>query len=320
MKRRLVSAVALVGLALIACSSSTGSATAPGNAPGTDPAQAPVTQTVGSGGGSVSAPGVVLDIPPGALPSDTPITITPGGTVPSDYTGLSQLYTFSPDGTVFLKPVTIAFTLSSAGTTPTVYWSNASGGYDALATTQTATGVSASIEHFSRGFVAEAKKNPPPTDAGTDSSASDSGSDGGSDSGADSGATSAITATVDGVATTFSANASVVLGNGTTTIKADDNATATHWTIQIVMTGVMQEMCLANGNPYINYTHYTNGTSDLLYTSKAQGTCSIILTNNPKVAGDHATGTISGWVGALNLPTGLPPTHTFANGSFDLTL
>jgi hypothetical protein len=316
---------AVVGLALIACSSSS-STSGPGGGD-TDGGQPPVTQTIGAAGGSVTAQGVELTIPPGALATDTAIAITPNaGAIPSGYTGLSQLYAFSPDGTVFQKPATVAFTLSG-GTSPTVYWSNTSGGYDALATTPTGRGVSASILHFSHGFVGEAKKDA--TDAGSDSGASDGGStrdssttsDGSTTT--DGGTTNAIIATLDSASTTttFSANASVVLGNGTTTIKADDNGTSTHWTLEIVViTGVQAGQCLPNGNIYINYQHYTNGNADWLYSSKVQGGCVILVTNYPTVPGTHAKGTFSGTVGALNLPTNFPPTHVFQNGTFNLTL
>jgi hypothetical protein len=282
-----------------------------------------VTQTVGAAGGSVSAPGAVLDIPAGALAADTAISITPNaGAIPSGYTGLSQLYSFEPDGTVFQKPATITLTPSGPGSSPVVFWSNASGGYDALETTSTGTGVSASIQHFSRGFVGEKNKDAAATDGGSDSGLSP---DGGT-ANPDAGATGGITATVDGVPTTFSTNASVTLGPGTDaapTLKADDNASGTHWTLQIVTTGIPQEQCLVQGNPTVTYTHYTNGAPDYSYTSKAVPGgvgCLIVLTKTPHVAGDHATGTFTATVGGLNLPSTLPQSHSFQSGTFDLTL
>jgi hypothetical protein len=317
MNVRLGGAMALVTV-VVSCSSS--SDTPPGgNAPGT-----PVTQTVGAAGGSVSVAGAVLQIPAGALPADTTISITPNaGSIPSGYTGLSQLYAFAPDGTVFQKPATITLTPSSQGSSPVVFWSNASGGYDALDTTSTSTGLSASIQHFSRGFVGERKKD---EGAGADGG-SDSGlpTDGGTTTPTDGGGTNgSITATVDGVAMTFSVNASVSVGPDTVaapTIKGDDNATSTHWTLEIVTTGIAQEQCLVQGNPVVTYTHYTNGTQDLSYSTRgAQVGCIIGLTKIPHVAGDHATGTFNATVVALNLPSGLPPSHSFQSGTFDLTL
>jgi len=324
MNRSLGVAAVLVGLVAIACSS-TSSTSPPG---GPDVAQTPTTQTVGAAGGSVSAAGVVLTIPEGALAGDTPITVTPNAApIPTGYTGLSPLYAFAPDGTVFQKPVTIAFTLSSAGTAPTVYWSNSAGGYDELPSTSTGTTVSTSIAHFSRGFVAEKRTHG--DDAGTDSGPTDSGppdsgpaDSGPSDGAAPDGGASAITVTIDGVVTTFSANASVTLGASTTTIKADDNATSTHWTLQIVMTSAPQQACQLNGNPYFTYTHYTSGALDQLYGSKGvMGACILTLTSNPTTTGDHAKGTIlSATGGRINAPTADPATHAFTNGTFDLTL
>jgi hypothetical protein len=320
-------------------------------------------KTVGAGGGSLSAQGVVLTIPPGALASDTTITVTIGGTIPSGYVALSPPYTFAPVGTTLQKPATITFTLPSAGTSPTVYWSNSSGAFDALATTPTANGVSASIDHLATGFVADllsqvdagvdatvpddASASDAASDAGTDSGAADAvaeatvdaaadtsspeasapddaGVDSGAtaDGGADAAAAAGIVVTVDGVVTTFATNQSVVLGTNTTTISADDSASTTHWTIQMVMTGIPQEACQLNGNPYINYTHYTNGTMDSLYSSKSGtgGQCIILLTSNPKVPGDHAKGTFNGTVEAGNVPINSPTSHSFASGTFDLTL
>jgi hypothetical protein len=347
MRLRLTFAIACVGLGLLACSAST----SPGGGDGTEPA---VTQTVGASGGSVTAQGVELTIPAGALPGDTQITITPtSAPIPSGYTGLSQLYTFGPDGTVFKKPVTVSFTLTSTGTAPTVYWSNASGGFDTLATTTISNGVSASVTHFSQGFVAEQRENEPPVDAGADSSppadagpiddagadavsdsstgdastdavsdaVSDAGTDAITDAAADA-AAAGIVATIDNasVPTTFDTNASVVVSQAQVTIKADDNATTTHWTLQLVTSGVAQEQCLLNTvNPTITYTHYFNGQIDMAYSTKAStGQCTIFFSKIPAQPGQHATGTFQGTLGQTQGGTGTPLTHTFANATFDL--
>ncbi len=310
MKLRLVSTLLVVSVALIACSSSSSSTSSPG---GTNPGQtAPTTQTIGTAGGTVSAAGVVLTIPAGALSSDTAISITPNAAaIPQGYTGLSPLYEFAPSGTKFATPATIEFTTTSAGTNPTVYWSNDTGTYDALDTTVDATGVSAAVQHFSTGFAANRLATDIALDSGTDASVSvDAGPSAGS-----------INITIDGVATVFSSASKVTLGSGTTTIQGDDDPSTTHWTIQIVMTGVPQEQCLANGNPYINYTHYTSGSVDKLYTSKTSGgNCLLLLSKNPTNPGDHATGTVTGAVGKSNAPVSDPATHTFTAGTFDLTL
>jgi hypothetical protein len=303
----------------VACSSSSsggstsGTSTSGGSTSsgGTDPAPPAVTQTIGVAGGTVRAQGVVLDIPPGALASDTPISITPSANpIPPGYSALSQLFAFSPDGTAFQKPATATFTLSSATASPAIYWSNAAGGYDALATTASdGTHASASILHFSQGFAADATPIGTPPDAGSDS--------GGSDGGAPAG----ITATVDGVTTTFAANAFSALGTGTTIVRADDNTSSTHWSVVLFLTGTAQEACQPNGNPYITYTHYTNGTADAVYSTKtASGVCDVALSNNPKNIGDYAVGTFTGTVGVVNAPASMPQTHVFGNATFNAKL
>ncbi|MDB4969673.1 MAG: hypothetical protein JWN44_5362 [Myxococcales bacterium] len=61
---------------------------------------------VGSGGGSVSLPdGTKVDVPAGALSSDTTITIMATATVPAGSVG--PAYVFGPEGQTFAKPVSI---------------------------------------------------------------------------------------------------------------------------------------------------------------------------------------------------------------------
>jgi hypothetical protein len=87
-----------------------------------------------------------------------------------------------------------------------------------------------------------------------------------------------------------------------------------------VMTGASQETCpLQGSNPLMTYTHYTNGTQDLRYSSQTGGSCTIGLTNNPTTHGQHATGSFIGTVGDPNVPGGVPSTYSFTNGTFDLT-
>jgi hypothetical protein len=181
--RRLAAITLVIGIGLSACSSSDdGSSQAPDAS-----STSPTTQIVGPSGGTVNGSGVSLNIPAGALASDTPISITPGGpAIPADYTALSSIYTFAPDGTHFLVPVTVTFTLASHGTQPTIFWSNASGGYDEIPSTVNGSTVSASIDHFSHGFAGEHRGKPDAGAADSGNPGVDSGSDasGGSDSGA----------------------------------------------------------------------------------------------------------------------------------------
>jgi hypothetical protein len=179
-------ALALASLSLIACSSgSTNSGTPPSDdgggadvGPGaTDSgatdgggggdASQTVTQTVGASGGTVTASGVSLTIPAGALSNDTQIAITTGAVaVPSGYVAVTPVYSFAPAGTTFAMPVTVALTLTGSGAGASVFWSNAAGGYDALPTTSTATSLSAQITHLGDGFGGEDRR-----DAGTSADA-----------------------------------------------------------------------------------------------------------------------------------------------------
>ena len=126
MVRRLA-ALALTGGMLIGCSSTDLDASSGAEEGGHDSAVGTpgydaqgTTLKVGPSGGTIGAQGVVLTIPAGALPSDTTISITEDADpVPSGYTALSSLYSFGPDGTVFLKPVTVSFPLTSARSSPT---------------------------------------------------------------------------------------------------------------------------------------------------------------------------------------------------------
>jgi hypothetical protein len=114
------------------------------------------SQAIGPGGGSVTQGAVTLTIPAGAVASTQTITVTQvAAGAPTGYSSLSPLYQFGPDGLVFAQPVTVSLPFAGNATAPTIYWSNASGGYDAMATTISGTTAQAQIAHFSSGFVAE---------------------------------------------------------------------------------------------------------------------------------------------------------------------
>ena len=94
----------LVGL-LAGCGSGSG-----GTSASSPPAT--VTQTVGSAGGTVSLPAgkVSLTIPPGALSTDTPITVT----AVSNAGSAGAVYQFGPSGLIFNQPVTVTLSLDSS--------------------------------------------------------------------------------------------------------------------------------------------------------------------------------------------------------------
>jgi hypothetical protein len=98
---------------------------------------------------------VKLDVPPGAVPSNTTIKMTTtDATAPQGITAASPILQFEPDGIVFAKPITVTFTFKNA-TKPIVYWSNHSGGYDLIPGTVSGSTISAPVTHFSMGFVGE---------------------------------------------------------------------------------------------------------------------------------------------------------------------
>jgi hypothetical protein len=98
---------------------------------------------------------VKLDVPPGAVPANTTIKMTTtDAAAPQGITAVSPVLQFEPDGIVFDKPITVTFTFKNA-TKPVVYWSNHTGGYDLIAGTISGSTISASVTHFSMGFVGE---------------------------------------------------------------------------------------------------------------------------------------------------------------------
>jgi hypothetical protein len=309
----------------------------------------------------VNGSGASLTVPPGALSADTSITVSPStAEVPAGYTALSPVFTLSPAGTILTKAATIDIALSTPGAGVTVFLSNAGGGYDALPTTVTTTGVSAPITRLGNCFAGFAGHGPGGSDGGSESGAvaeSGTGTDGASgddaspadsatatdassggpetgaaesgvaeaaaaeagapDTGAvDGGVAEAsaveagagdgaagdagaqgITVQVNGTPTTFAANASVVDLNGVWRIQADDSASTTHWTLQITSGTSPQAVCSSSlAYPAINYTHYTSGTADSVYsTQQTQGYCTITAFA-PQAHGDLATGSFSGGV------------------------
>ncbi|MEW5849838.1 MAG: hypothetical protein AB2A00_13670 [Myxococcota bacterium] len=112
-------------------------------------------------GGSITssdengAPRARLDIPPGALPADTVITIETrvGQTIPG-FVLASPVYSFGPEGTVFNLPVrvTIPFTGDAAG--KAVFWSllGDTTQFEVMPTEVGAGEMVAYVTHFSEGF------------------------------------------------------------------------------------------------------------------------------------------------------------------------
>lgn len=95
-----------------------GTPTGPGTQPGAEVAR----QSVGPQGGTVSGGGATIDIPAGALPSDTTIvikTVDPASvTLPKTSSLAGSVYAFEPDDVQFLKPVSITVDVDPAKHSP----------------------------------------------------------------------------------------------------------------------------------------------------------------------------------------------------------
>jgi hypothetical protein len=140
-------AAGIAALALIGC----------GGGGGTSKPQTATSAVTPQAGGTVELPdnSARIEIPAGAVTSETMITVsTSTAAAPSGITVDGQILKFEPDGLVFTKPVTVTFAIKSA-THPTVYWSNSTGGFDAIGGTVTGSSIAAEIMHFSSGFVGD---------------------------------------------------------------------------------------------------------------------------------------------------------------------
>jgi hypothetical protein len=116
---------------------------------------APATK-IGSAGGTVTAPGGLrLDIPAGALASDTQIRVTTSADgAPTAAGPITALYRFEPSGLVFRSPVQVTIPLPAGISAASVYWSLAGRpGWRALETHLASGAVTALTTHFSTAFL-----------------------------------------------------------------------------------------------------------------------------------------------------------------------
>ncbi len=360
--RRRVCALALAGLSIVACSSSkdggtpsgeTGSGSSDG---GTGPdvtttddgmeAGAVTTKLVGAAGGAVTAEGVALTIPAGALAGDTMITLTSGSSIPAGYTGLSPHYTLGPAGTTLLSPATISIDLTTQADSATIFWSNASGGYDGLSSAVSAGKVSAAIARLGDGFAGwhdaqddaatpdeagadagiAAEAGGPDAgapDAAPDGSASDAGVASIPDASADGGS-SGVSVDLDGTLTVFSYNLRVTALQAWWGITADDGPSPTHWSIDLVVPNNAGTLSLGGAFPSVTLTHYTGtsadaGTADATFGGTSRATGTIDEATTATVQGEHASGTFTATVNA-SPDAGSPTSHALTNGSYDVVV
>jgi IPT/TIG domain/Carboxypeptidase regulatory-like domain len=125
--------------------------------------------SIGAAGGTLALNGgPSLEIPAGALPVTTSLTVQQTGeTAPSG----AQVYRFEPDGTSFAQPVTVTLPLPAGITAPAVYWSKpgSTTAFEVVPATLTASGVQARNTHFSRVFVGPSTGTAVCANAGADS-------------------------------------------------------------------------------------------------------------------------------------------------------
>ncbi|HVU50881.1 MAG TPA: hypothetical protein VHL80_09355, partial [Polyangia bacterium] len=130
-----------------------GSAGAAGDTTGAAGAQPTFVDT---SGGMVSAGGVTLTIPAGALAATTPITVAPTTYTPPGYALASMVYDFEPSGTTFAQPVKVEIPLAAPMPAAHLFWSNAAGGFDDIGGTVVGATITGMVTHFSSGFAAVA--------------------------------------------------------------------------------------------------------------------------------------------------------------------
>jgi Calx-beta domain/ZU5 domain len=148
-------AVACLVLTLAACGGG-GDSSAGGGTPTTG-------SVVGAAGGTVLGPnGAKVEIPPGALSTDTAINVAPSvagaPALPSGISAVGQMFAFTPHGTTFAVPVTISLPFDPAsvpaGTAPQLYKTDAQNQWRQVAGAVFGTdSVSAQVTSFSDATV-----------------------------------------------------------------------------------------------------------------------------------------------------------------------
>ncbi len=106
---------------------------------------------IGPGGGTVTAGGVTVVVPAGAVSRDVTIGVTDDELAAAGYVVQGKVYRFSPSGLRFAIPITVTM----PGSAPAVvFWTDegTEDRFTARATRYGSAGATASITHFSSGF------------------------------------------------------------------------------------------------------------------------------------------------------------------------
>ena len=143
-----LSALSFVGLTAVTLSACSSDSTTP-----TGPTSG--SQSVGAAGGTVAAAGATLTIPAGALAGDTTITFEQKAKagMPSEADIAAPIYEFGPNGTTFLKPVSLKMDFTGtapAGKTAKLAWLDTTKNAWTVLTDSAVSGssVTASTDHF----------------------------------------------------------------------------------------------------------------------------------------------------------------------------
>jgi hypothetical protein len=124
-----------------------------------DASPASVTQTIGPEGGVIVAGGATVTFPKGALAESKAITIRATDVVPEGFVLASRVFQCEPSGTSFAQPVTMKmpFTDDGAGAL-TMFWSTgADPTFKDIGGTVDGPTMTATVNHFSSGFVGRRK-------------------------------------------------------------------------------------------------------------------------------------------------------------------
>lgn len=146
----LTSAVA-VALLTLSCSSDPETP----SAPATSGTPVSVVKTIGPDGEVIDVDGAKVTFPKGALKANVEITITATADKPPvGFIALSKVFKCEPSGTDFDVPVTMQMPFTDDGKPKTMFWS--AGGnptFNDVGGTPTAGTMTATVRHFSSGFV-----------------------------------------------------------------------------------------------------------------------------------------------------------------------
>jgi hypothetical protein len=158
-----IGSIALAVLCFAACSSG---------------AKRTATTTIDERGGTLAIDGAKIVVLPGAVSEATQFTIRQAtGTFPTGYEVLSGLFSFEPRGLTFAQPVAVTLRFEGAGQGATVLWTRpgSSTDFEPVGGTVAGQEITASVGHFSRGFVGRPDGTAP--DGGVDARPADAGMD-----------------------------------------------------------------------------------------------------------------------------------------------